>query len=64
MGRIAARREPRPWMEGRRGSVTAMDGRGRRHGRGSRGGGAVYGRGCHGCVICGCGCHGWEESRD
>jgi hypothetical protein len=37
MGRIAARREPRPWMEGRRGSVTAMDGRGRRHGRGSRG---------------------------
>jgi hypothetical protein len=28
MGRIAARRDPRPWMEGRRGSATAMDGRG------------------------------------
>ncbi|KAL5653796.1 hypothetical protein ACJX0J_033115, partial [Zea mays] len=28
MGRITAWREPRPWMEGRRGSVTAMDGRG------------------------------------
>jgi hypothetical protein len=28
MGRIAARREPRPWMEGRRGCATAMDGRG------------------------------------
>jgi hypothetical protein len=26
MGRIAARRDPRPWMEGRRGSATAMEG--------------------------------------
>jgi hypothetical protein len=51
MGRIAAQRQRRPWMEGRRGHATAMDGRGRRHGRGRRGGGTVCRRGYHGCMI-------------